>query len=68
MSFVFSVWYIVIAICLLLAAGCVVAFVMMDKKDRVMLDEFVASAQKEAEQPTKEEKSEVKSEAEEVKE
>lgn len=63
MSFVFSYWYIVIAICAVLAIGCVVAFIMMDKQDRVMLDEFVANAQKQAEQPAKTEQPEEKVEA-----
>ena len=53
MAFVFSVWYFVM---IALVAGIVASllvFFKMDKKDRVMIDEFVKNAQVQTE-PAKE--------------
>lgn len=58
MAFVFSVWYI---IAILLVAGitaCFVVFFKMDKKDRVLIDEFIK-----AQQPVEENKAEEAKEA-----
>lgn len=55
MSFVFSLWYIVL---LLLAAGvaaCLVVFFKMDKQDDVLIANFIKEST--AEEPAKEEKS-----------
>lgn len=41
MYFVYSSWYIVMAILLVGIIGLIVAFVMMDKKDRTIIQEFV---------------------------
>ena len=53
MSFVFSFWYIVM---LLLVAGivaCLVVFFKMDKKDKVLIENFIKESTEE--QPTAEE-------------
>lgn len=41
MYFVYSSWYIVMAILLVGIIGLIVAFVMMDKKDRTIIQKFV---------------------------
>ena len=41
MYFVYSSWYIVMAILLVGIIGLIVAFVMMDKKDGTIIQEFV---------------------------
>lgn len=50
MSFVFSFWYIVMILLVAGIAACLVVFFKMDKKDRVLIDEFIKEAQKPAEQ------------------
>ena len=40
MIFVWSFWWIVIAILVLGIIGTAVAFIMMDKKDAVLIDDF----------------------------
>ena len=40
MIFVWSVWWIVIAILVVGIIGTAVAFIMMDKKDAVLIDDF----------------------------
>ena len=58
MTFVFSFWYIVIAVLVLGIAGCVTGFILMDKKDRIIIKEFVdSSSEPQAEQATTAEKS-----------
>lgn len=54
MVFVWSYWYIVLAILAIGAIGCVIAFVMMDKKDRQLMHDFV----KQNTQPVEEKKPE----------
>ena len=54
MVFVWSYWYIVLAILLIGAIGCVVAFILMDKKDREIISSFV----KDNSQPVEEKKPE----------
>ncbi len=46
MTFVFTSWYIVLAALLVAVIGCIVAFVLMDKKDKVIINEFVNEANK----------------------
>jgi len=59
MEFVFSFWYIVMAVLVVCIAACITVFVMMDKKDKVLIDEFVknASTEQKAEKVSTEEKS-----------
>ncbi len=40
MLFVWSVWWIVIAVLVLAVVGTMVAFILMDKKDRVIIEDF----------------------------
>ena len=53
MTFVFSFWYIVMAVLVLGIAACVVGFILMDKKDRVIIKEFVDSTNEPQVEPTK---------------
>ena len=46
MTFVFTSWYVVLAVLLVAVIGCIVAFVLMDKKDKVIINEFVNEANK----------------------
>ena len=48
MTFVFSFWYIVLAILVLGVIGLVIAFVKMDKKDRELIKDFVDETNKQA--------------------
>lgn len=41
MKFVYSNWYIVVAILLVLIVASIVTFVLMDKKDRQLIQDFV---------------------------
>ena len=51
MEFVFSFWYIVVAVLVVASVACLVVFFLMDKKDKVLIDEFIASNEvQEAEQ------------------
>ena len=54
MRFVFSGWIIVLIVLVLAIAGAVVAFVMMDKKDKVIINDFLKEAQAGQEQPAAE--------------
>lgn len=45
MRFVFSGWIIVLIVLVLAIVGAVVAFVMMDKKDKVIINDFLKEAQ-----------------------
>ncbi len=45
MYFVYTSWYIVMAILLVAIIGLIVAFVLMDKKDRIIIQEFVQNSQ-----------------------
>ena len=49
MTFVYTSWYIVLAILALAIVGLVVAFVMMDKKDKLIIKEFMNQANASAE-------------------
>ena len=44
MEFVFSFWYIVAIVLVLGIVACLVLFFMMDKKDKVLIDNFVKEA------------------------
>lgn len=55
MVFVFSFWYIVIAICVAAIVACVVFLFKMDKKDRVLINQFVESANESSTETAKEE-------------
>ena len=61
MTFVFSYWYIVMAVLLVGIVAAIVAFILMDKKDKVIIKEFVDSI----EQQKPEERQQVVSETEE---
>ena len=54
MAFVYSNWYIVMALLLVAIVALITVFVLMDKKDRVLIKNFVDEMQKNAE-PKKEE-------------
>lgn len=43
MKFVYSNWYIVMALLLVAIVALVVVFILMDKKDRVIIKDFVKS-------------------------
>lgn len=59
MAFVYSNWYIVMALLVVAIAALVTIFIMMDKKDRVMIENFINSATTEKEEP-KQQDTEVK--------
>lgn len=60
MSFVFTFWYFVIIALVAAIAACLLIFFKMDKKDRVMIDEFIKNSQVQNEaQPVAEENKEV---------
>ena len=52
MKFVYSNWYIVMAVLLVLIAACIVAFVLMDKKDKELIKGFVDKNKVDATAPT----------------
>lgn len=54
MSFVFSFWYIVALALVAGTAAIVFVLVKMDKKDKALINEFIATSQ--AEQPAEESK------------
>ena len=55
MEFVFSAWYFVMIALVVGIAVCVTLFVLMDKKDKVLIKEFIESAQSNNEsEPVKE--------------
>ena len=41
MKFVYSNWYIVMVLLLVLIVACIVVFILMDKKDKELIKEFV---------------------------
>jgi len=45
MTFVYSNWYIVMAVLIVAIVALIVTFILMDKKDRVLINEFVKSMQ-----------------------
>lgn len=56
MAFVFSSWYIVMLLLVAGIAACLVVFFKMDKKDKVIIDQFVkdsAASQEEKEPEAK---------------
>ena len=44
MAFVYSNWYIVMAVLVVAIIALVTVFVMMDKKDRVLIQKFIDSS------------------------
>lgn len=63
MAFVFSFWYIIMIVLVAGIAACLVVFFQMDKKDRVLIEEFVkASEVKPQEEIKQEEAKEIKEE------
>jgi len=53
MKFVYSNWYIVLALLVVGIVACVVAVIKMDKKDKVIISEFVKQANEAAEAEAK---------------
>ena len=51
MRFVFSGWIIVLIVLVLAIAGAVAAFIMMDKKDKSIINNFLKEAQAGEAQP-----------------
>lgn len=45
MYFVYTNWYIVMAILVVAIIGLIVTFILMDKKDRALIQEFVENSQ-----------------------
>ncbi len=45
MAFVFSFWYIVMALLVAGITACMIVFVKMDQKDRVLIEEFIKAQQ-----------------------
>lgn len=56
MFFVYSSWYIVLAVLAVAIVGLIVTFVMMDKKDRQIIKEFVEANQANIQESTDVEK------------
>lgn len=61
MAFVFSVWHIIAVLLVAGIAACFVVFFKMDKKDRVLIDEFIKAQQPAEEAPAQETAEEPKS-------
>ena len=70
MEFVFSFWYIIMILLVLGIVACLVVFFMMDKKDRVLIDNFIkeSTANSQSENETTADKVEETAQTEEVKE
>lgn len=68
MFFVYSSWYIVLAVLAVAIVGLIVTFVMMDKKDRQIIKEFVEANQANIQEPTDVETVDDKDEAQDMKE
>ncbi len=68
MFFVYSSWYIVLAVLAVAIVGLIVTFVMMDKKDRQIIKEFVEANQSNIQEPTDVETVDDKDEAQDMKE
>lgn len=49
MTFVYTSWYIVLALLVVAIAGLVVAFIMMDKKDKQIIETFMKETNAQAE-------------------
>ncbi len=47
MAFVYSNWYIVLAILIACFIAAVVVYILMDRKDKEIIDEFVKSVEQE---------------------
>ena len=64
MKFVYSNWYIVIAVLVVLIVASIVAFVLMDKKDKQLIQDFVNMNKEEpaSSEPKEEPVAEVKTE------
>lgn len=45
MYFVYTNWYIVMAILVVAIIGLIITFILMDKKDRALIQEFVENSQ-----------------------
>ena len=45
MYFVYTNWYIVMAILVVAIIGLIVTFILMDKKDKALIQEFVENSQ-----------------------
>ena len=56
MFFVYSSWYIVLAVLAVAIVALIVTFVMMDKKDRQIIKEFVEKNQANIQEPADVEK------------
>jgi len=67
MTFVYSNWYIVMALLVVAIVALVVIFIKMDKKDRTLINDFVKSMQQEANESVNSESAQPQS-TEEVKE
>ena len=61
MAFVFSFWYIVMAVLAVGVVACIMVFFNMDKKDKEIIDNFVKES---ANQPATSEESAVEKDAE----
>ncbi len=68
MFFVYSSWYIVLAVLAVAIVGLIVTFVMMDKKDRQIIKEFVEKNQANIQEPTDVEKANNKDDQQNMKE
>ena len=53
MIFVYSQWYIVMALLVAAIVSLIVVFIKMDKKDRVLISDFVKSMQENNEESKK---------------
>lgn len=52
MAFVWSYWYIVMIVLVAAIVASVIIFIKMDRKDKVLIDEFVKASQAEQESVT----------------
>lgn len=68
MFFVYSSWYIVLAVLAVAIVALIVTFVMMDKKDRQIINEFVEKNQANIQEPTDVEKANNKDDQQNMKE
>ncbi|HIU06601.1 MAG TPA: hypothetical protein IAC46_03335 [Candidatus Onthoplasma faecigallinarum] len=68
MFFVYSSWYIVLAVLAVAIVALIVTFVMMDKKDRQIIKEFVEKNQANIQEPTDVEKANNKDDQQNMKE
>lgn len=68
MFFVYSSWYIVLSVLAVAIVALIVTFVMMDKKDRQIIKEFVEKNQANIQEPTDVEKANNKDDQQNMKE